>query len=97
MRIITALLSRRASRQNGPVVIGEFSFCESNTASGHGKWHIRKLTAVGHKPGGGIDTASLCKRVIVRRGWDVLAPMSAFHLRENTCPECRELYQLQSR
>jgi hypothetical protein len=71
----------------------EFSFCEAQPPSG--KWHIRKLTAEGHKPGGGIDTASLCKRVKPRRGWDLLAPMSATYLRENTCPDCRSLYQVE--
>ena len=38
--------------------MARYSFCESVT--GIGPRHIRKLTSVGRKLGGGIDTPSLC-------------------------------------
>ena len=52
-----------------------YSFCESST--GLGPWHIRRLTKAGRKPGGGIDTPSLCGSVRPRGdrggwgGWDI--------------------------
>lgn len=71
----------------------EFSFCEAQPSSG--KWHIRKLTVNGYLPGGGIDSESLCRRVKRYRGWDVLAPITALHLRDRTCPECRAMYRME--
>jgi hypothetical protein len=34
----------------------EYAFCESALASSLSPWHIRKLSGVGRKLGGGIDT-----------------------------------------
>jgi hypothetical protein len=41
----------------------KYAFCESVHAGPLARWHIRKLSDVGLKLGGGIDTASLCGRV----------------------------------
>jgi hypothetical protein len=38
----------------------KFSYCESTTASSLSPVHIRELTSVGRKLGGGIDTPSFC-------------------------------------
>lgn len=70
-----------------------YAFCEPHTASGSGKWHLRRLTAIGHKPGGGIDTPSLCGRVRVHHGWDLLVVITEHHLAKNTCPECLAVYR----
>ncbi len=69
-----------------------YSFCEASTAGSRSRWHIRPLTEVGRKLGGGVDTPSLCGHVDRRRGgWDrepeVLYPALA-----GACPECREAY-----
>lgn len=49
----------------------KFSFCESQWASSSSRWHIRQLTAIGKKTGGGIDTGSLCGHVKAHHGWDL--------------------------
>lgn len=69
----------------------KFTLCESLYASGHGKWHIRKLTTAGKKLGGGIDTKSLCGKV--DKGWDLNVEMTQHHLDNNTCPECLSKYR----
>lgn len=46
----------------------EFAFCEAMTASATSPWHIRPLTAVGKKLGGGADTPALCGRKV---SWDL--------------------------
>ena len=43
-----------------------FSFCEHAQASPQSRWHIRRLTAVGKKLGGGADTSALCGRVVAQ-------------------------------
>ncbi len=61
--------------------LSKFSYCEGSWATANSPWHIRELTAVGKKLGGGIDTASLCGRVqpfgkgsvFTCGGWDLLA------------------------
>ena len=68
-----------------------FSFCESVYAGPLAPWHIRKLTKVGKKLGGGIDTPSLCGRV--KRGWDLEVEINEFHLDSNACPDCRNEYR----
>lgn len=69
----------------------KFSFCESIHASSYSPWHLRKLTAVGKKIGGGIDTPSLCG--IVERGWDLEVEITEFHLDKNTCLNCLRAYK----
>jgi hypothetical protein len=68
----------------------EYSFCETAVASCYSSWHIRALTKVGRKLGGGADTMSLCEREV---SWDLDVPISAFHLSRNTCSGCLENYQ----
>lgn len=65
-----------------------FTFCEPEWASGHGLWCIRATTEVGPKHGGGVDTASLCGRVPVHRGWDLEARITEHHLKHSTCHKC---------
>ena len=72
----------------------KFSFCESVHAGPLSLWHLRKLTEVGKKLGGGIDTPSLCGRV--KRGWDLEVDINEFHIANNTCPDCRAEYRKQS-
>lgn len=59
-----------------PIDFKKLSFCESVTASSRSPWHLRELTDVGQKFGGGIDTASFCEIVRPSKdgglgGWDV--------------------------
>jgi hypothetical protein len=66
------------------------SFCESVYASSMSRWHIRELTEVGLKLGGGIDTPSLCRRVLAPKGWDLQVPVTEERVTNlgTTCPEC---------
>lgn len=68
----------------------EYSFCESIHAGGNSKWHLRELTSVGKKLGGGITTPSLCE--IVKHGWDLSVSITDFHLENNTCTKCKLVY-----
>lgn len=65
-----------------------YSFCESLWASSKSRWHIRKLTSVGRKTGGGVDTASLCTHVQPGKGWDLEVPITEQHL-THCCEACR--------
>ena len=81
----------------------EYSLCESATATGTTKWHVRKLGPAGKKLGGGIDTPSLClklqpvgqpipgKKFKGTGGWDLDVRITNHHLENNCCPECRTL------
>ncbi len=69
----------------------KYSFCESTYATGESSWHIRELTDVGQRLGGGIDTPSLCGKVKPPWGWDLKVNMSKHHLGHG-CPKCKELY-----
>ena len=69
-----------------------YSFCESNWAGSNSWWHIRGLTDVGKKLGGGIDTAGLCSRPKAREGWDLKVSITPHHLAKNTCPRCMAVY-----
>ena len=66
-----------------------FAFCESAQASSFSPWHIRKLTAVGKKLGGGANTPALCGRVVA---WDleseVRIPSAGSQTR--VCSSCAE-------
>ena len=67
----------------------KYSFCESAHAGPFSKWHIRKLTKIGRKLGGGADTPSLCGRKV---SWDLNVELTDFHLKNNGCPKCYEIY-----
>lgn len=69
-----------------------YSFCEGVGAGGYGKWHIRKLTKLGRKLSGNIDTGSLCRFVRQSRGWDLTVPISDYHLNNNCCKQCAKLF-----
>lgn len=66
----------------------EYSFCETATAGSLSRWHIRELTKIGRKTGGGADTPALCGRTVA---WDLNAKISDRNLPE-ACPTCREAY-----
>ena len=74
--------------------MARYSFCESISAGPQSPWHLRELTSVGRKLGGGIDTSSLCGRV--KKGWDLEVEITAFHLKKNTCRDCLKRYQERS-
>lgn len=66
------------------------SFCESVTAGPCTPWHIRPLDDAGIKPGGGATTRALCGRQVA---WDVMVEIAPYHLENNTCPDCRKVYE----
>lgn len=66
-----------------------YSFCEPVVAAPLAKWCIRKLTDVGHKFGGGVDTPSLCGRVEPPYGWDVDVAMDMDH--PAICLQCKAI------
>ena len=69
----------------------KYSFCEPVTAGSLGRWHIRKLTAVGKKLGGGADTSALCGSTV---SWDLQVDVpSRDALPVGICQRCWELYQ----
>ena len=68
----------------------KYSFCESVHATATSKWHIRELTAIGQKFGGGADTLALCGRDVA---WDLNVERTDLHLLTNTCPRCFEFYR----
>lgn len=67
-----------------------YAFCEPVTASGRGRWHLRKLDAAGLKPGGGITTRSLCG--YVKTGWDLEVEITEHHL-GHACSACVGVYR----
>lgn len=67
-----------------------YSFCESIHATSTSPWHIRELTEVGRKLGGGIDTASLCGLIV--RGWDLEVEITQHHF-DRCCVKCAEAYE----
>ena len=72
-----------------------YSFCEASWAGPLSPWHIRKLTSVGKKLGGGVDTNSLCGRINNGRGWDLSAEITDHHL-DHSCKDCVEIYKKES-
>ena len=74
----------------------EYSFCESITAGPLSRWHIRPLTSVGKKLGGGADTPALCGRTV---SWDLNSPVAQFvadvrhGAGSGVCPTCLEIYR----
>jgi len=70
-----------------------YSFCEPTQAGPCALWCIRPLTKVGLKPGGGVDTASLCGRVKKSYGWDVEVPLTKGHIEHSACPKCVKIWK----
>jgi len=66
-----------------------FSFCETVWATGTSPWHIRRLTDVGRKPGGGADTPALCGRQVA---WDLEVEITEHHL-GHACQACVAAYR----
>lgn len=81
---------------DAPIDYSQLAFCEPVFAGSLSKWCIRKLTAKGLKPTGGVDTESLCGRVKPRiGGWDIREPkvteelvLGVGHTRRLVCSEC---------
>jgi hypothetical protein len=69
----------------------EYSFCETAVATPYSLWHIRRLTKVGRKLGGGADTLSLCGRKV---SWDLEVELTEHHLTHNACKKCLETYRM---
>lgn len=68
-----------------------FSYCEPVTAGPLAVWHIRRLTAVGHKPTGGADTKALCGLPVA---WDIPCSIRQGDAdTEGVCPACADAYR----
>ena len=67
-----------------------YSFCETALAGSASRWHIRRLTAVGRKLGGGADTPSLCGRKVA---WDLDVQLTDYALAEDCCRLCFQQYK----
>src|ERR1035437_3732369 len=65
----------------------EYSFCETVAAY---VWHIRPLTAVGRKLGGGADTLTLCD---LKAAWDINTPVNVHIPLDGICFKCRQVYR----
>jgi hypothetical protein len=83
-----------------------YAFCESVSAGGASRWHVRKLDAAGLKLGGGITTPSLCGRVRPMGqpypgepkrkgvgGWDLRVEITEDRLMRSACPSCALRYE----
>jgi len=70
--------------------MSKYSFCETVTASSVSPWHIRELTAVGRKLGGGADTLALCGREV---SWDLSGGVKIFEHRMRACSSCWIIYE----
>jgi hypothetical protein len=74
--------------------LSTYTFCEPSFAGPRAPWCIRKLTAIGKKLGGGVDTPSLCGRVKPTAvggpgGWDLTHTLGEADLEaEFTCKKC---------
>ncbi len=80
----------------------DYSFCESVHAASGSLWHIRRIPKGGvRRFGGGIYSPSLCLKlqpaglpvpgtdIKGHGGWDLDVEITDFHLKTNTCKECR--------
>lgn len=65
-----------------------YSLCETVTATGSSRRHIRQLTAKGQKLSGGADTIALCGRAVA---WDLGTPIAKI-TPEAICPGCLAAY-----
>lgn len=63
------------------------SYCESVSASGNSKWHLRNTISGDRMLGGGINTPSLCGFVRPPYGWDLVTLVSTMH-DKHTCKHC---------
>lgn len=68
----------------------DYAFCEPVHASSKAIWHIRELTEVGRKLGGGADTPSLCGLEVAR---DLPVPVSELMAEIGGCKKCLKLYR----
>ena len=75
--IDTNTRSTMFGKSNGDSTATGYAYCESVSASALSPHHIRKLTDVGLKLGGGVDTPTLCgKDIHITNGWDT-SPVEA--------------------
>ena len=65
----------------------EYSFCESFAAIVR---HIRPLTSIGRKLGGGVDTQALCGKSVA---WDLSTPVSCNGDEPHICVPCSENFR----
>ena len=73
------------------MVVTDYSICENMHGHPCGPWHIRALSAVGKKLGGGADTLSLCGRKMT---WDRDVIINERQL-SVACKKCVDLYRQQ--
>ncbi|KQO98381.1 hypothetical protein [Leifsonia sp. Leaf264] len=84
-------IKKKTAKPAGPV----FAFCERVTATPTSPNHIRQLTEVGMKQGGGADTLALCGAEVA---WDTLIVdfdrlphmLANQHETARYCPTCSE-------
>jgi len=69
-----------------PPLIEIHSYCEADSEE---LWHIRRLSSVGKKLNGGIDTPSLCGREM---SWD-RAPVVTSLPSIKVCVTCQEVWE----
>ena len=65
-----------------------YAFCETQVAGPQSPWHIRRLTHVGKKLGGGADTLALCGTKVA---WDLNAEIT-YHQLQSCCAACARAY-----
>lgn len=73
----------------------EYSYCEPTWAAPLADWCIRPLTDVGRKLSGGVDTESLCGRVLVNQGWDLDILVEPD--KPGICKMCNKLWTAETR
>lgn len=76
------------------ISVSTYSFCERVWAGPSSPWHIRRLSSAGRKLGGGIDTRSLCGRIVPPegKGWDLDVEITSHHL-THSCKACVAEYE----
>lgn len=84
------LLPRWHPMHRDPVLpaVPKFAFCETVTAGGSSRWHIRELTTRGKMLSGGADTPALCGREV---SWDLRMDVNERQL-EIACIVCARNY-----
>lgn len=96
----TIVIVRRAKRtaedfaEKERARISSYCFCESVSATSLSPWCIRKITKAGTRPGGNIDTDSLCGRVRSPMGWDVNCFFDVEI--DIVCRKCKEILESQT-
>lgn len=69
-----------------------YAFCEPVVAGSNSPWCLRKITDKGLRPGGGVDSNSLCGRVKAPYGWDVDVPVTQDRVDSDfVCKRCLEV------